>query len=90
MNGPRRYRLQIKDRAAREIRALPTKRNRTLVMKGIESLCRNPRPPGCKKLVGHQAWRVRQGRYRILYTVDDEVVTIVIIRVGSRKDVYRQ
>ena len=83
------YRIEITAKAAREIRALPTKHDRALVMRRIQALAHDPRPPGCRKLVGHQAWRVRQGRYRILYTVDDDVVLIVIIRVGPRKDVYR-
>ncbi|MFT5143777.1 MAG: mRNA interferase RelE/StbE [Rhodothermales bacterium] len=90
MAGLAPYRIEIKAQAAQEIRALPTKRDRSLVMQRIQSLAQDPRPPGCKKLVGHDAWRTRQGRYRILYTVDDDVISVVIIRVGSRKSVYRR
>ena len=53
----------------------------------IESLARQPRPPGCRKLVGEEdLWRVRVGDYRIIYSIDDvrEVVDIIAIRHRSK------
>jgi mRNA interferase RelE/StbE len=55
----------------------------------IETLAENPRPSGCEKLTGRERYRVRQGRYRIAYSVQDEVLAVWIVKVGHRKDVYR-
>ncbi len=49
----------------------------------------NPRPPGCKKLTGHQdIWRIRVGDYRVLYTVDDAEMIVRVSRIAHRRDVY--
>ena len=82
------YRLQIKPSAVKDIEALPHKDRRRLVTK-IQRLATNPRPPGCEKLSGHELYRVRQGNYRILYTVQDAELVIVVIKVGHRREVYR-
>ncbi|MGH9787895.1 MAG: type II toxin-antitoxin system RelE family toxin, partial [Candidatus Acidiferrales bacterium] len=55
----------------------------------IQSLVENPRPAGCKKLIGQVGYRVRQGDYRILYEVDDAHRTVTIVKVRHRRDVYR-
>ena len=60
------------------------------IREAIASLAVNPRPTGCKKLKGEPAWRIRVGDYRVIYEVDDEKVTIIVITVGHRKDVYRR
>lgn len=53
-------------------------------------LARDPRPPGNEKLAGHDdRFRVRQGVYRIVYSVDDRKRTILIVKVGHRREVYR-
>ncbi|MDQ6867399.1 MAG: type II toxin-antitoxin system RelE/ParE family toxin [Pseudomonadota bacterium] len=62
------------------------------IKRRIEALAANPTPPGCKKLVGvtdgeHPVYRVRQGDYRILYSI--RPIIIVILDIGNRKDVYR-
>ena len=54
----------------------------------ILSLTSNPRPPGCKKLKGRQAYRVRQGDYRIMYEIQDKLLKIYVIPIGHRRDVY--
>ncbi len=54
----------------------------------ILSLISNPRPPGCKKLKGRQAYRVRQGDYRIIYEIQDKFLKIYIITIGHCRDVY--
>jgi mRNA interferase RelE/StbE len=56
----------------------------------IKALAGDPRPNGCEKLAGaSNAWRVRQGDYRILYTVDDETRVVDIFKIGHRREVYR-
>ena len=54
----------------------------------ILSLADDPRPPGCKKLKGRDGWRIRQGNYRIIYDIFDEILVVEIVAVGHRKDIY--
>ena len=82
------YRLLIKPSAAKELEALP-KRDRQRIVGRIQGLGRDPRPPGCEKLSGAEKYRVRQGDYRVLYTVDDDAREVVVVRIGHRRDVYR-
>ncbi len=55
----------------------------------ITALADNPRPPGCEKLTGLERYRIRQGRYRILYSIQDYELTIWVIKVAHRKNVYK-
>ncbi|MFW5635860.1 MAG: type II toxin-antitoxin system RelE family toxin, partial [Thermodesulfobacteriota bacterium] len=55
----------------------------------IESLGEDPRPTGSEKLTGQELYRVRTGSYRILYSMQDNKLTIWVIKVGHRKEVYR-
>ena len=82
------YSLFIKPSAVKDIEALP-KKDRGRVVAKVQSLAGNPRPPGCEKLSGHELYRLRQGNYRILYTVHDADLVVVIIKVGHRREVYR-
>jgi mRNA interferase RelE/StbE len=59
------------------------------ILKRIEMLGDNPRPPGCEKLTGEERYRLRQGAYRILYSIQDDKLTVWVVKVGHRKDVYR-
>jgi len=59
------------------------------VFKSIAALEENPRPVGCKKLKGRDAYRIRSGNYRIIYEIIDEQLIINVVAVGHRKDVYR-
>lgn len=86
---PERYRIEIKRSAAKEIRAISLKKDRQRVVARIEALAEDPRPPGCTKLAGQEAYRVRQGTYRIVYTVADDLLVVEVVRVGNRRDVYR-
>lgn len=83
------YRVFIKRSAAKEIRALPTKKARRAVVARIRALGEEPRPPGCVKLSGADKYRVRQGIYRILYTIDDDRIVVAVVRVAHRKSAYR-
>ena len=49
----------------------------------------NPRPSGCKKLQGRNGYRIRSGDYRIIYEVEDKIITVTVIDVGHRKDIYQ-
>lgn len=86
---PGRYRVEVRRSAAKEIEAIGQKRDREHVIRRIASLADDPRPPGHTKLTGREAYRVRQGTYRILYTIADDVLVVEVVKVGHRRDVYR-
>jgi mRNA interferase RelE/StbE len=82
------YRIFLKESAAKELEALPRK-DRERATARIASLAEDPRPPGSEKLAGYEdRYRVRQGRYRILYSIADREL-VWIVKVGHRRDVYR-
>ena len=84
-----KYSLEIKQSAQKEIESIGTKKDRQRIVRRIGALANDPRPPGCEKLSGSDHFRIRQGRYRIVYEVQDKKLIIVVIKVGDRKDVYR-
>ncbi|MFH1441004.1 MAG: type II toxin-antitoxin system RelE/ParE family toxin [Candidatus Omnitrophota bacterium] len=83
-----KYKLEIKKSAVKEIERLPRK-DMKAVLERIESLSDNPRPHDCKKLSAQDKYRVRCGNYRILYSIEDDVLIVFVVKVGHRKDVYR-
>lgn len=85
-----KYRLLIKPSAAKEIERISRKKDRQRVVERIGGLADDPRPPGCQKLSGRDRYRVRQGAYRIIYAVEDERLVVYVVRVGHRREVYRQ
>jgi mRNA interferase RelE/StbE len=82
------YSLFFKESVQRDFDGIPKKDLRKILSR-IRSLAGDPRPPGCEKLTGRNRYRVRQGRYRIVYAVQDEEGTVIVVKVGHRKDVYR-
>jgi len=82
------YKLLIKPSAVKELEALPAKDRRRLVAR-LQRLSSHPRPPGSEKLSGHDLYRIRQGNYRVLYSVEDLALVVLVIKVGHRRDVYR-
>jgi mRNA interferase RelE/StbE len=84
-----RYKLLIKPSAVKDIEAIPLKRDRQRVVERISKLAEDPRPPGSEKISGQEKYRVRQGRYRILYAIEDQDLIVQVVKVGHRKDVYR-
>ena len=82
------YSIEIKQSAAREIEALPARERRQIVER-IGLLTDEPRPRGCEKLAGGERYRVRQGDYRIVYSVEDASLVVWVVKVGHRRDVYR-
>jgi mRNA interferase RelE/StbE len=85
-----RYSLRIKKSARKELESIPTKTDRRRIIRRIESLAENPRPQGALKLSGRERYRIRQDRYRILYTIEDTLLIVHVIKIGDRKDVYRK
>ncbi|WP_448573903.1 type II toxin-antitoxin system RelE family toxin [Trichothermofontia sp.] len=59
------------------------------VRDAIRALAEESRPSGCKKLKGREGWRIRVGDYRVVYDIDDEAQTVLIVHIGHRRDVYR-
>ena len=82
------YRLLIKPSAAKELEGLPRKDRRRVVAR-IHGLSAQPRPPACEKLSGQDKFRVRQGNYRVLYSIDDTFQAVTIVKIGHRREVYR-
>ena len=82
------YKLIIKQSVAKDLRPIPNK-DIQRILNRIEQLAVDPRPPDCKKLTGDEKYRIRQGNYRILYTIEDEIVTVTVVKVGHRRNVYQ-
>ena len=85
-----KYSLRIKKSAIKDLEAIGTKADRVRVIKRIHMLAEDPRPHGSQKLSGREHYRVRQGRYRILYTIADQELIVYVIKVADRKDIYRK
>ena len=84
-----KYDLQIKPSAVKEIEEIGRKKDRQKVVQRIQDLADNPRPSGCEKLAHQDRYRVRQGWYRIIYSVDDKEKCVLVVKVGQRRDIYR-
>ena len=84
-----RYEVRIKRSAIKEIEGIATRQDRRKVVRRIQGLAADPRPPGCEKLSGRDWYRVRQGWYRVVYAVDDAARVVLVVKVGDRRDVYR-
>ena len=82
------YKIFFKKSVWKDFESIPNK-DLKRILKRIESLSTNPRLPGCQKLSGQERYRLRQGRYRIIYSIQDEELTIWVIKVGHRKEIYR-
>ena len=84
------YSLSIKPSAAKELQSISDKVTLTRLIENVKSLATQPRPSGSEKLAGRpNLYRVRQGNYRVIYSVDDEARVVDVVKVGHRKDVYR-
>ena len=84
-----KYKILIKPSAVKELEAIPQKKIRRQLIRRIEDLATDPFPPGVSKLAGNDRYRLRQGAYRIIYTVWKTQLTINIIKVGHRKNIYK-
>lgn len=82
------YTVIIKPSAERAFKKLAPDTQRQ-VMRVLESLRENPFPPGVKKLAGMDLYRVRSGDYRIVYGVERKVLQVLVVKVGHRREIYR-
>ena len=82
------YRLEFSISVARALRAIPNA-DVARILTRIEALADNPRPPSCEKLSGLPRYRIRQGLYLIVYEIRDDVLLVLVVKVGHRRDVYR-
>jgi len=75
-----KYRILIKPSAVKEIETIPLKKDRRRIAERISKLGEDPRPPGCEKLSGQDKYRVRQGRYRIVYSIEDQDLVVYVVK----------
>ncbi len=83
------YKIEIKRSAAKELEKIQ-KKDRDRIIEKIHALSEEPRPAWSKKLSGEEKYRLRQGGYRVLYQIYDEVITVVVVKVAHRREVYKQ
>jgi mRNA interferase RelE/StbE len=82
------YEILFKESVWKDLKKVP-KRDLKKIISRVEKLADDPRPMGCEKLTGEELDRVRQGNYRVVYSIQDNELTVWVIKVGHRKDVYR-
>ncbi len=82
------YKVYFKESVEKDFRVIP-KKDIKRILRRIETLSVEPRPPGCEKLTGQERYRLRQGRYCIVYSIQDEELSVWIVKIGHRKDIYR-
>ncbi len=83
-----RYKLCFNSSVAKDLRKI-SKKDIQRILKRIEALADDPNPVGAEMLTGDHRYRIRQGSYRILYTIEDDVLTVCIVKIGHRKEIYR-
>ena len=83
------YRILVKKSAAAELERISGE-DLSRIVKRISALAQDPRPRGCEKLSALERYRVRQGDYRIVYSIDDAERTVTIFKIGHRREVYRK
>ena len=82
------FEIIFKQSVAKDLRQIPNK-DVTRILKHIEALSVDPRPPGVEKLSGQEKYRIRQGVYRILYEIRNNELIVMVIKIGYRRDVCR-
>ncbi len=82
------YSVYFKTSVEKDFSGIP-KKDLKKILDRITLLSSEPRPVVCEKLSGQERYRIRQGSYRILYTIQDKILTVCIVKVGHRKDIDR-
>ena len=82
------YKIFFKESVEKDLRSIPKKYLKKILTR-IEALAQEPRPQGYEKLSGQEKYRIRQGTYRIIYSLQEQELTVWVVKVGHRKDVYR-
>jgi mRNA interferase RelE/StbE len=84
-----KYSIFLRQSVGKDLDPIP-KNDVKRIMNRIAALADNPRPPGCEKLSALERYRVRQGDYRIVYSIQDDEQTVWIVKIGHRREVYRR
>ena len=82
------YSVRFKSSVKKDLRSIQ-KQDVLRILKALEGLAEDPRPSNSKPLPGRDAWRVRIGHYRAIYTINEQEIIIEVIKIGHRKNVYR-
>lgn len=82
------YSIFLKDSVRKDLDSIQ-KNDLQRIMERIGALAENPRPAGCEKLSGQEKYRIRQEHYRIIYSIQDAQLTVWVVKVGHRREVYR-
>jgi mRNA interferase RelE/StbE len=82
------YKIFFKASVWKDFEPIP-KKDLKKIFQSIDRLSEDPRPRGCEKLTGQERFRLRQGRYRIVYSIQDDQLTVWVVKVGHRKGVFR-
>ena len=82
------YRIEFKRSVAKDLRSIPSNDLRR-ILKRIDALADDPRPHGAEKLTSSEFYRIRQGTYRVIYEIRDDVLLVIVIKVAHRSDAYR-
>lgn len=82
------YKIVLEKRAEKELRKLPGT-VRACVKNAIDKLEHDPRPLASRQMVGFDGYRLRVGDYRIIYAVQQQIITVIIVRIGHRRDIYK-
>jgi mRNA interferase RelE/StbE len=83
------YKLVFKRSVAKDFRPIPRK-DAARLLRRIDALREEPRPVGCEKLSALERYRIRQGRYRVVYEITDECLIVTVVKVAHRRHVYRR
>ena len=88
MSGQPLYEIRFAKTVYKDFRGIP-KSEVSRILQKIQQLASEPRPIGSEKLSGAELYRIRQGNYRIIYSINDQVVMVTVVKVGHRKHVYK-
>jgi mRNA interferase RelE/StbE len=83
-----KYKIEMKKSSVKELNSLPPKDIKKII-KRILTLAVNPKPSGCIKLTNREDYRIRSGNYRIIYSINNDILVIEVIKIGHRKEIYR-
>jgi mRNA interferase RelE/StbE len=83
-----RFEIVFKRSVKKDLRPIP-KKDVQKILSRVSALADNPRPTGAKKLTGQERYRIRQGVYRILYEIQEEQLVVTVVKVGHRREIYK-
>lgn len=81
------YSVFIEKAVFKQLKNIPEK-DYQKIMASIAGLANDPRPPGCKKLKGRPGYRIREGNYRVIYDINDKILTVTVVEAGDRNEIY--